>query len=43
MMTEFRFDDLDLREEPAVQRGDSDAILTTHTNLTRCCTTDAAG
>ena len=41
MPTEFRFDDLDLREEPAsAERGDSDlAIPTTYTNLSRCCTT----
>ncbi len=36
-----RFDELDLREEPAhAGRGDSDIVIpTTYTNLSRCCTT----
>jgi hypothetical protein len=39
MPTEFRFDELDLREEPAhAERGDAD-IPTTYTDLSRCCTT----
>ncbi len=41
MRDEFRFDELDLREEPVrADRGDADVpIPTTYTNLSRCCTT----